>query len=51
MRKTHQTQELSNYKKLKGFVQVLTKDELTITSRDKKEVWLLVLERRWIIKD
>ena len=32
-------------KKFGGFVQVLTRDKLLITSRDKKEVWLPVSER------
>ena len=38
-------------KKLRGFVQVLTRDELPTTSRDKKEIWLPILKRRWIIEE
>ena len=32
-------------KKLRGFVQVLTRDELPTTSRDKKEIWLPILRK------
>ena len=38
-------------KKLGGFVQVFTRDELPTISRDKKEIWFPVSKRQGVIKD